>query len=131
MSTQGEIVAYVRSKNVPSYSETYGRLSYTGSGSPIRESRRVFAYKQVLDDTQQKMVEDAKRLASSLGAAFREVDMAGSSPLKKLVDKVLHNYPKAPSVHFDLHKVGGIDMTSLEEVVSRYPSMRLELGQSS
>ena len=128
-TSQGEIVAYVSSKSVPSFTETYLRSNLTGTGLSIGTTARFLVYERALDDGQRTMVDGARRLASCLGMDFRVIDMARANPVNILVHKLRHDYPRSPSVRFELRATGGIDLALLEDVIGPSPSKRLEIGK--
>ena len=99
MSLDGKVRVVVRSRRVPARLFEQSQTMYSPSGIPMGTStnRRVL-YDYVLDDDQQRTIDEATKLAQSLCLELEVVDSAKRGIFGRMLSTLGRNGTKAPAV---------------------------------
>ena len=89
-SSNGRLRAVVRSSRVPVGLALFTMPAPSPPGSFMTTSVRSVLYANVLDESQQRLLDDAKRLAQSSGLDLEVVDLGRQNLLRRAVSRVLH-----------------------------------------
>lgn len=86
----GQLKLFVKSQNVPIGFAEFSRPTASGLLAFSRQSTRVVVYGRILDETQTRLVEDARKLSEKSGLCLEVVDLGKQSLLRRAVSRIFH-----------------------------------------
>jgi hypothetical protein len=95
----GTVQVVVRSRKVPVGTVMRTEPVYSTSGLLVGwKPRRLVLYGRSLDDGHRRTVEEAEKLACSLGLELEVVDRSGSGPFNRFLSWFGRSGPRHPSI---------------------------------
>ncbi len=99
MNTNGKVRVEVRSREVPVRTIELPKHIGTSSGYFFSyPGGHAVVYESVLDDSQQRAIDEAKRLSHELGLQLEIVDAAKSNPLRRTLSALISLGRSQPSL---------------------------------
>jgi hypothetical protein len=89
-SSNGRVRAVVRSSRVPVDLTQFTMLTPSPAGFPATRTVRSVVYANVLDESQQRILDSAKRLAQTSDLDLEVVDLGKQNALRRVVSRILH-----------------------------------------
>lgn len=80
----GQLRLFVKSQKVPIGIMEFSRPTTSGLWALSQQSTRAVVYGQMLDETQARLVEDARRLSEKSGLCLEVVDLSKMSFLRRV-----------------------------------------------
>ena len=90
-SSNGRVRAVVRSSRVPVGLTQFTMLAPSPAGSSVTTAVRSVVYANVLDESQQRLLDEARRLALASDLDLEVVDLGRQNLLRRAVSRMLHS----------------------------------------
>ena len=109
--SNGKIKAVVRSKRIPVGVSVFTMPGPIAMGSRAATSVRTVLYANVLDESQQKILDEARRIARASNLDLEVEDLGRQSALRRAMSRLVHG-PGAPhgqGIHLDVKSLADIE----------------------